>query len=111
MTFERSSKLLARRVLLRQCALGAGAFAIATGFRASLAYAAGPTHVVAKTNAGRVRGLLDAGVNVFKGIPYGADTARCRFRRAPPPDAWKRVRDALEYGPACPQLRSAEQAS
>ena len=111
MTFERSSKLLARRVLLRQCALGAGALAIATGFRASLAYAAGPTHVVAKTNAGRVRGLLDAGVNVFKGIPYGADTARCRFRRAPPPDAWTRVRDALEYGPSCPQLRSAEQAS
>ena len=34
---------------------------------------------VATTTAGRVRGLPDGGIDVFKGVRYGADTAARRF--------------------------------
>jgi para-nitrobenzyl esterase len=59
---------------------------------------------IAQTTAGNVRGLQQGPVKVFKGIPYGADTANTRFRRAAPPIAWNGVRDALDYGAKCPQV-------
>jgi para-nitrobenzyl esterase len=74
-------------------------------------FAADARYVVAKTRAGRVRGSIDNGVSVFKGIPYGADTARARFRPPGPVDSWKGVRDALEYGASCPQTRGSERTS
>lgn len=58
---------------------------------------------VASTRWGRVRGYLDNGINVFKGIRYGADTAKRRFMPPLPPDPWTEVRDALEYGSSAPQ--------
>jgi para-nitrobenzyl esterase len=98
---------VSRRAVLRQFAAAASAVAVSP----ALVYAAGPRYVVARTHAGRVRGVIDAGINTFKGIPYGADTALCRFRRAPSPEPWRRIRDGLEYGPSCPQLHSAERTS
>ncbi|MEE7548449.1 carboxylesterase/lipase family protein, partial [Xanthomonas sp. Kuri4-1] len=58
--------------------------------------------------SGRVRGDLDRGVRVFKGIPYGADTAPRRFQPALPEPAWDGVRDASAYGAASPQPRADE---
>ena len=60
-------------------------------------------HVLAGTRSGRVRGRLDRGIRVFKGIPYGADTAPCRFQPALPEQPWRGVRDALVHGAAAPQ--------
>lgn len=94
-----------RRDFLRATA-AAGAFAALP----SLVHA-GPRHVAASTRAGRIRGVREQGVNVFKGIPYGADTSGRRFKPALPPVAWKRTRDALEYGPACPQPGMSEPMS
>jgi para-nitrobenzyl esterase len=59
------------------------------------------------TRHGPVRGAVEDGVNVFKGVRYGADTAPRRFMPALPPEPWTEVRPALEYGTASPQ-KSAE---
>jgi para-nitrobenzyl esterase len=62
------------------------------------------TTTLAKTRSGLLRGSSQNGVHVFKGVPYGASTGGSRrFKPATPPAAWPGVRDALEYGPACPQ--------
>nr|WP_240609493.1 carboxylesterase/lipase family protein [Phenylobacterium deserti] len=58
---------------------------------------------VARTRHGQVRGYLDGGVKVFKGVRYGADTTGRRFMPAQPPKPWRGVIDATDYGPASPQ--------
>jgi len=55
------------------------------------------------TKHGPVRGFVEDGVNVFKGIRYGADTQTTRFRDPQPPAAWQSPQNATSYGPSCPQ--------
>lgn len=55
------------------------------------------------TRHGPVRGVSNAGIAVFRGVPYGADTARRRFQPPVPPAAWIEPLTAAGYGPASPQ--------
>jgi para-nitrobenzyl esterase len=78
---------------------------------AGAALAKGRADPVATTRHGRVRGLNEQGVLVFKGVRYGADTSTRRFQRALPPVAWKGVADATRYGAAAPQTKADEPTS
>ncbi len=49
---------------------------------------------IAATAYGRVRGAVEDGILVFKGIRYGADTATTRFQPPVPPLPWSDVEDA-----------------
>ncbi|MFH8372284.1 carboxylesterase/lipase family protein [Streptomyces cyaneofuscatus] len=58
----------------------------------------------ARTVQGTVRGAVERGVAVFRGIPYAAAPVGARRFRAPePPEPWEGVRDALVFGPTAPK--------
>ncbi|HSD17570.1 MAG TPA: carboxylesterase/lipase family protein [Thermomonas sp.] len=57
----------------------------------------------ARTRSGRILGLRDNGVHVFRGIPYGADTASTRFQPPRRETPWRGARDALAFGASAPQ--------
>ncbi|HUZ95081.1 MAG TPA: carboxylesterase/lipase family protein [Edaphobacter sp.] len=91
-------KQVTRRELLQGSALIVTGSAIAP--KAMWGQTSSP---VATTTSGKVRGFVQDGVNVFKGIPYGGDTAKRRFTPAEKPAAWTGVREALTFGPQAPQ--------
>jgi para-nitrobenzyl esterase len=58
----------------------------------------------AETRHGKVRGTVNDGISIFKGIPYGATTSGAnRFRKPQLPQAWSGVRDATAYPHMAPQ--------
>src|ERR1700719_1629753 len=66
---------------------------------------------IAQTKNGLIRGTNEDGVKIFKGVPYGAPTAARRFMPALPPENWRGVRDALDFGKQSPQLFGALMSS
>ena len=55
--------------------------------------------VVARTTHGQLRGAVEDGLNIFKGVPYaGSPAGENRFKAPPALNAWNGVRDALAYG-------------
>jgi para-nitrobenzyl esterase len=96
-----------RRTFLKQNSLiAAGAWAsLSTSFTIKPALAAStPASSVAETTCGKLRGRTEDGIHVFRGVPYGADTAgKNRFMPPQKPAPWTGTRDALEYGHVAPQ--------
>ncbi len=85
---------------------------VATGLTISVGAAAGmlttraraASSAVATTSAGKVRGITNDGVHVFKGVPYGESTAGAnRFMPPKPPIPWTGERETLAYGLSTPQ--------
>ena len=60
--------------------------------------------VRASTEQGDVEGLMEAGLAVFRNIPFAAPPFGARrFKPPQPPTKWDGVRDATVSGPAAPQ--------
>ncbi|MFN3312624.1 MAG: carboxylesterase/lipase family protein [Hyphomonas sp.] len=85
---------------------GAASFgACASGSPASVLAPADP--LIVETAQGRYRGAMEGGVQVFRGMRYGASTeGRNRFRPPRPPEPWAGVRDATAFGDQAPQSSS-----
>jgi para-nitrobenzyl esterase len=58
---------------------------------------------IARLRGGLLRGARVGKLCVFKGVRYGEDTAKTRFRRAEPAKPWPGTRDAISVGNQCPQ--------
>ncbi|MBI1200581.1 MAG: carboxylesterase family protein [Phenylobacterium sp.] len=91
-----------RRSILGGAAAAAGLIAAP---RAARAVTADDIFPVVETAQGRLRGMRAAGVNMFKGVRYGAPTSgKQRFMPPAPPPKWAGVRDAYRYGQIAPQM-------
>ncbi|MET7488359.1 carboxylesterase family protein [Streptomyces sp. NPDC005538] len=70
----------------------------------SLDTAADSTEPVVRLGAGAVRGRLEDGLAVFRGIPFAEPpVGEDRFQAPRPVRGWEGVRDAFEFGPPPPQ--------
>src|SRR5580704_18946231 len=80
------------------------AFAASSGVLLRSLNAQDAKFVTADTTYGKIRGVDNNGIKVFKGIPYGANTTGAnRFMAPVEPAKWTGVRDALAYGHSAPQ--------
>ncbi len=70
------------------------------------AFAADEGFIEVTTPSGPVRGILQDGISIYKGIPYAAPPERF----APPEDVipWNETLDCTEFGPVAIQTRGAE---
>jgi para-nitrobenzyl esterase len=60
---------------------------------------------VVETASGRVRGERFRGIEIFRGIPYGASTAGAnRFLPPRAPLPWAGIRGCVDYGETAPQV-------
>jgi para-nitrobenzyl esterase len=103
-----STVLVNRRSFLRHSTMAAGVLAGGGSLtRMEAAAKVDSTGSIVATNCGKIRGSIENKVYAFKGIPYGASTeGPGRFLPPARPQPWTGVRDALEYGPAAPQIPS-----
>jgi para-nitrobenzyl esterase len=96
-----------RRSFLGQGSLAAGFVLGATLPKIRAAAKADAAGSVAVTTSGKIRGAMLEKVHAFKGVPYGVSTEGAgRFMPPAKPQPWTGVRDALELGPASPQMPS-----
>jgi para-nitrobenzyl esterase len=59
-----------------------------------------------KVEGGLVSGTTEAGVRVFKGIPFAAPpVGELRWRPPQPLEPWRGVRDGSKFGSECPQTQ------
>lgn len=92
----------------RRTIIKAGIGSLSASVLPKIALAAVEASPVVTTKSGPVRGYQEENVCIFKGVRYGADTARRRFMPPQPPGPWNKAIEAFDYGPSAPQDRTQE---
>ena len=94
-----------RRTVLRYAGISAASLTLRKGLWALADAPSGlDAAPVAKTTYGSISGTLEDGINVFRGVPYGADTAPLRFQAPLPPTPWTGVKVCDAFTTRAPQL-------
>lgn len=93
-----------RRTLLRNSGMAAAALALRTKIWAGVQV---PPDPLATTTAGKISGVVQDGINVFKAVPYGGDTAKTRFQSPVAPEKWTGVKECVAFTTMAPQLVAA----
>jgi para-nitrobenzyl esterase len=94
--------MIGRRTFLRNASFASSVLAAPAILRGAT-----PEAPVATSAQGLLRGVVENGVLVFKGVPYGGPVSgpQRRFRAPPPPVGWTGIRDATRLGSPSPQPR------
>ena len=59
---------------------------------------------IVATASGPIRGTVEGGLHIFRGIPFAAPpVGELRWMPPQPPEPWREVRPAAEYGASSPQ--------
>lgn len=83
----------------RRTFLGVGGVSVLSSFGFST-QASAQANPVIEVATGRIRGVVEDSVRVFRGVPYGAPTSGAnRFLPAKPARPWTGVLDARQYSP------------
>jgi len=91
-------KNISRKQFLKQSAIGLGSVMLFSGFDFPSG-ASNMDFVISNTAFGKIRGIRERGVNIFKGIPYsGSVSGKRRFSRPANLEPWKDVRDTFKLG-------------
>ena len=64
-----------------------------------------PDHPVVLTKEGRLRGLIVDDTYIFRGIRYAQAK---RFHMPEPVASWEGIKDAIIYGPVCPEIQTVQ---
>ena len=88
-----------RRTLLQVSGMAAASIAL----RAK-AFAGVTMSPVATTSAGQISGVIEDGIKVFKGVPYGGNTAKTRFAAPVAVAPWSGVKECEAFSTMAPQL-------
>ena len=98
-------KLISRRDVLRFSGVAAAGFAVRNRLWALTDAPAGQAGIpIAKTEYGKISGTLEDGINVFRSVPFGGDTAPVRFKAPVPPTPWTGVKVCDTFTTRAPQL-------
>ena len=96
---------IAAAAALAACIIAFSAATLATaGAAGTAAVASTAAPAVRSVSGGKVQGLALDGVHAWRGIPFVAPpVGPLRWRAPQPVGPWQGVRDATQFGPACPQ--------
>jgi para-nitrobenzyl esterase len=96
-----------RRAILRFSGITAASLTLRDHLWAFPGVPAGPASApVAETEYGKISGQVEDGINVFRSVPYGADTAPVRFQAPLPPIPWTGVKVCDTFTTRAPQLQA-----
>ena len=64
---------------------------------------------IVEIESGKIRGYIDDGIEIYKGIPYAeAPIGDLRFREPLPKKPWDDVKDCVKFGHIAPQHQQDE---